>query len=124
MIIPSCRCCRRCCRNLKHNDSFLFTVYHWKNFIYFYKRYSTWNVLELGYLIGKDWRRQGFAREAVSMTERFAAEVLQADSLHAFIHPQNESSIAFIKAIGYEKLELPGEDGVLVWQKNLQKGRI
>ena len=86
--------------------------------------YQGENVLELGYLIGKDWRRQGFAREAVSMTERFAAEVLQADSLHAFIHPQNESSIAFIKAIGYEKLELPGEDGVLVWQKNLQKGRI
>ena len=86
--------------------------------------YQGQSVLELGYLIGKDWRRQGFAREAVSMTERFAAEVLQADSLHAFIHPQNESSIAFIKAIGYEKLELPGEDGVLVWQKNLQKGRI
>lgn len=86
--------------------------------------YQGENVLELGYLIGKDWRRQGFAREAVSMTERFAAEVLQADSLHAFIHPQNESSIAFIKAIGYEKLELPGEDGVLVWKKNLQKGRI
>ena len=58
------------------------------------------------------------------MTERFAAEVLQADSLQAVIHPQHESSIAFIKAIGYEKLELPGEDGVLVWQKNLQKGRI
>lgn len=58
------------------------------------------------------------------MTERFAAEVLQADSLHAFIHPQNKPSLAFIKAIGYEKLELPGEDGVLVWQKNLQKGRI
>lgn len=86
--------------------------------------YQGESVLELGYLIGKDWRRQGFAREAVSMTERFAAEVLQADSLHAFIHPQNESSIAFIKAIGYEKLELPGEDGVLVCQKNLQKGRI
>jgi L-amino acid N-acyltransferase YncA len=58
------------------------------------------------------------------MTERFAEEVLQADSLHAFIHPQNESSIAFIKAIGYEKMDQPGEDGVLVWQKNLKKDRI
>ena len=37
---------------------------------------------------------------------------------------QNESSIAFIKAIGYEKLELPGEDGVLVWQKKSAKGQI
>ena len=37
--------------------------------------YQGQSVLELGYLIGKDWRRQGFAREAVSMTERFAAEV-------------------------------------------------
>lgn len=86
--------------------------------------YQGESVLELGYLIGKRWRKQGFAREAVQMAERFAAEVLQADSLYAFIHPQNKPSLAFIKTIGYEKMDQPGEDGVLVWQKNLQKGRI
>ena len=58
------------------------------------------------------------------MAERFAAEVLQAHWLYAFIYPQNEPSIAFIKAIGYEKMELPGEEGALVWRKNLQKDRI
>lgn len=86
--------------------------------------YQGESVLELGYLIGKRWRKQGFAREAVQMAERFAAEVLQAHWLYAFIYPQNEPSIAFIKAIGYEKMELPGEEGVLVWRKNLQKDRI
>ena len=86
--------------------------------------YQGESVLELGYLIGERWRRQGFAREAVSMAERFAAEVLQADSLYAFIHPQNKPSLAFIKAIGYEKLEQPLEDGVLAWRKNLKKVRI
>lgn len=32
--------------------------------------------------------------------------------------------IAFIKAIGNEKLELPGEDGVLDLAKKSAKGRI
>lgn len=86
--------------------------------------YQGESVLELGYLIGERWRRQGFAREAVSMAERFAAEVLQADSLYAFIHPQNKPSLAFIKAIGYEKMEQPLADGVLAWRKNLKKDRI
>lgn len=86
--------------------------------------YQGESVLELGYLIGERWRRQGFAREAVSMAERFAAEVLQADSLYAFIHPKNKPSLAFIKAIGYEKMEQPLADGVMAWRKNLKKDGV
>lgn len=83
--------------------------------------YQGENVLEIGYLIGKAWRRQGFAKEAVAMAERYASAVLEAEKLYAFIHPKNKASIALIRSLGYERQSQATDEGLLVWKKDIRK---
>ena len=60
-------------------------------------------VQEIGYLLGKEYQRKGYAREVCEAVIAYAGEVLSIDTLYAFINDKNELSIAFIEKIGFEE---------------------
>ncbi len=50
-------------------------------------------VLELGYLIGRPWQRQGYGTEAAVASASYAFRTVGIDKLYLFIHPGNEASL-------------------------------
>lgn len=57
----------------------------------------------LGYWIGQDYARQGFARAAVRRVCRLAFEDLRLHRVEAAIQPENKPSIRVIKAAGFQR---------------------
>ena len=60
---------------------------------------ETW--LELGYIIGKNWQRQGYATEVCQKVIEYAKENLHFPILYCVIHPQNTVSIHLAKKLGF-----------------------
>lgn len=70
-------------------------------------------VLELGYLIGSRYQRQGYAYEACRAVMEYAAGHLDCEELSAFISPDNEASAGLIRKLGFEHVDrrlIDGED--------------
>lgn len=61
---------------------------------------------EIGYLIGKPYQRKGYAKEGVTAILNYTFHTLNASSLVAIIHKDNNKSIAFAESIG---MKLSGE---------------
>ena len=59
-----------------------------------------WPGFELGYLLGRDWWGQGFAREAASAALDVAYGTLGRDRVISLIRPPNEPSIRLVKSLG------------------------
>lgn len=60
------------------------------------------SVLEMGYLIDKELRNQGYATEVCNMLIRYAKNNLEYDSLNCFIHPENEASASLCRKLGFK----------------------
>lgn len=60
--------------------------------------------MEIGYLIRKDYRHQGFGYESVMAILEFAAEETDIHRIIAKIHPENQSSLKLIENAGFEKI--------------------
>ncbi len=58
-------------------------------------------VRELGYVIGKEYQRQGYAYEVCRAILEYARERLCMDEIHCFIHPKNTPSIRLAKKLGF-----------------------
>ena len=56
---------------------------------------------ELGYLIGRDYQRKGYAYEACSATIEYARTVLNMDELFVCIHRDNRISIDLAEKLGF-----------------------
>ena len=64
-----------------------------------------WPELELGYYITRDMQGKGYATEAALKARDYAFEVVKADTLVSYIHPENEPSKRVAEKLGakYEK---------------------
>lgn len=59
------------------------------------------NILEIGYIIAPEYRRQGYALEICNWILAFAAEKCPGEKLNAFIEKGNQASIALIQKLGF-----------------------
>ncbi len=57
--------------------------------------------VKLGYWIGEDYNRQGFARASVGAACRFSFEILGLHRVEAAVKPDNEASIRVLDALGF-----------------------
>ncbi|MFA9376801.1 MAG: GNAT family N-acetyltransferase [Lachnotalea sp.] len=75
--------------------------------------------IELGYMIGVSYQRQGYAFEACNEILEFAFRQLECTSVNCFVAKENEASIALIKKIGFiysKEVEIEGEKLLLFTQ--------
>jgi len=63
--------------------------------------WDDWDELELGWVIGAAWQRQGFASEAARAWLDWADRERPADHLIAVIHPDNRPSISLARSLGF-----------------------
>lgn len=61
--------------------------------------------IEIGYVITKDYRNKGYAREAIEAIVKYAKEELDISRLIAFVRPQNRISIRLLESIGFKYME-------------------
>lgn len=78
-------------------------------------------VLELGYLIGRKWQRQGYATESCKGILEYVCQLEQYPYVDALIELENTESIGFIQALGFEKLKSDriGKKPMERWRKIL-----
>lgn len=62
-----------------------------------------------GYVIHKDYRRQGYAFESASAILTYARDVLQLSHISAEVHEDNLPSIHFLKRLGFCKASVIGD---------------
>ena len=59
--------------------------------------------LEIGYVIGRDYRQKGYAKEAVRAILEYAREEYGLDTIHAFTRRDNVESVALLEKFGFAK---------------------
>lgn len=70
--------------------------------------------IELGYMIGVPYQRQGYAYEACSEILKFAVDKLECYSVNCFVDKENKASIALMNKMGFEYMqEVPFEKETL-----------
>ncbi|WP_342554681.1 GNAT family N-acetyltransferase [Paenibacillus sp. FSL R7-0652] len=60
------------------------------------------NIYELGFLLTRDHWGQGYAQEAAQAVVHYAFDKLEASSLVAVHHPDNEAAYHILKRLGFE----------------------
>lgn len=84
--------------------------------------------LALGYVIGKKWRGQGYAKEVCQAILNYGREELGLEVLHCFVEPENGVSQHLVEKLGFcregkvilQKEENGGEEKQLyhyIWKK-------
>ncbi len=71
------------------------------------------SMLELGYLIGKEFQNQGFATELCQGILQFAAEGTEFEELNCLIEKGNEVSVHLAKKLGFqwrEEIKIQGKN--------------
>lgn len=77
--------------------------------------------MDFGYLVGKSWQGQGYAKEAGRAVLEYGRDFLALKSVCAYTHPENLASRAVLKRLGFAlqgELEAQGE-GLLCYEKQL-----
>ena len=73
-------------------------------------------ILELGYLIGKEWRRRGYGFEAANAVLYYAKEKLEEKWLHLRTHRENVPSVKLAEKLGFQKIK---EADICLFRKEL-----
>lgn len=68
--------------------------------------------LELGFMIGKAYQKQGYAYEICKAIIRYARDELLESNIRAYVHKDNQASIALCKKLGMVKSEKGFENHV------------
>lgn len=63
------------------------------------------NGIEIGYLIGREHRRNGYAKEACEAILHYADQTLDCQEIWARIHKENIASRKLAEGLGFEKRE-------------------
>ncbi|WP_049945617.1 GNAT family N-acetyltransferase [Butyrivibrio sp. LC3010] len=66
---------------------------------------SGFNDVELGFLIGTEYQRQGYAFEVCSAIIRYGREILQFEKMQTFVKAENLVSIHLCEKLGFVKVE-------------------
>lgn len=61
--------------------------------------------IELGFVIGVPWQRQGYAAEVCLAILQFAMEELEEENVYCFVMPENKASAALCRKLGLRKKE-------------------
>ncbi len=61
--------------------------------------------IELGYMIGVPYQRQGYAYEACSEILKFAVDKLECYRVNCFVDRENEASIVLVNKMGFEYIQ-------------------
>lgn len=61
--------------------------------------------IELGFLIGKEYQKQGYAYEACRAILDYGRDVLQLDHVQTLVKKENEVSIHLCKKLGFEETD-------------------
>ena len=72
------------------------------------------NTADVAWLVGTDWQRCGYAKEAAAEMCRWLREC-GIGSLTAHIHPNHLASELVAKAIGLQRTDKVDADGEVVW---------
>lgn len=77
--------------------------------------------VEMGYVIGSPWQRQGIAYEVCSAILEYIREELGFEMVQTMVEKDNAASLALCHKLGFEKKETVWEEGVLCvrWEKRL-----
>lgn len=62
-------------------------------------------LMELGYLIGKQYQNKGYATEVCEAILAYAKEEIGINELHCFIHPDNHASLHLAEKLGFQMAE-------------------
>ncbi len=62
-------------------------------------------LMELGYLIAKQYQKKGYATEVCEAILAYAKEEIGINELHCFIHPDNHASLHLAKKLGFQMAE-------------------
>lgn len=62
-------------------------------------------LMELGYLIGKQYQNKGYATEVCEAILAYAKEEIGISELHCFIHPDNHASLHLAEKLGFQMAE-------------------
>lgn len=83
--------------------------------------YKGEQVLELGYIIGKESRQKGYAREACEAILEYVKSLEEYQFVDAVIYSGNSISMDFIKTLGFEIIseEMKGKKRAQRWRKIL-----
>lgn len=66
------------------------------------REYNGKTIVEVGYLLGRQYRGKGYAREAVKAIIEFAADELELREVYCFIQSDNTYSMKFAEKLGFE----------------------
>ena len=59
-------------------------------------------VLEIGYVIGKQWQRKGYAFEVSSAILEYAKKEIGEDTIYLKTEEENRASIALAEKLGFQ----------------------
>ena len=78
-------------------------------------------LMELGYIIGREYQNQGYATEVCQAVMEYAAKELQMAELHCMIHPQNYASRRVARRLGFtlRDAQMYNAEGLLHYHKLL-----
>ena len=65
--------------------------------LYDYKEFTA----NIGIIIDKEYRRNGFGKEALNLISYYAFSSLKINKLYAMVHSSNQSSISLFRSTGY-----------------------
>lgn len=60
------------------------------------------DILELGFVIGKEYQKQGYAYEACKAIINYAYDELEADKISALCRPENTDSVKLLQKLGFK----------------------
>lgn len=72
-------------------------------------------VVELGYMVDREYQRRGLAYEACSEIVCYAKEVLGLEAIYVFIDPENTASLRLAEKMSFTFLEISEKEGLSVY---------
>lgn len=80
-------------------------------------------LMELGYIIGRQYQNQGYAAEVCCAVIEYAEDELEIDRLYCFIHPENAGSIHVAQKLGFSRIGryADGREKMICFCKQLNK---
>ena len=81
-----------------------------------------WNIdeqkcsAETGYELHPEYQGQGIMKEALELIIHFGFETMCLQAIQAFVHPQNQSSLALLHKFQFEKSPIQPEEAVVLYE--------
>jgi ribosomal-protein-alanine N-acetyltransferase len=64
------------------------------------------NGFSIAYIVGVEFQKQGYAREAVASVISFLKTKMNAGKIKSWVDTRNQASICLMKRLGFEKVEV------------------